>query len=77
MMLGLDYAYATKGQEILSQLRVRGIDPYHLAHVTHEEDVDAMDLLLHVAYNTPLVTRRERAEKLRQVVDEMEKFLYE
>jgi type I restriction enzyme R subunit len=52
--------------EILNQLRARGIDPDHLAHVTHQEDADALDLLLHVAYNAPLVTRRERAEKLRQ-----------
>ena len=52
--------------EILNQLRSRGIDPDHLAHVTHHEEADALDLLLHVAYNAPLVTRRERAEKLRQ-----------
>jgi len=52
--------------EILNQLRSRGIDPDHLARVTHQEEADALDLLLHVAYNAPLVTRRERAEKLRQ-----------
>jgi type I restriction enzyme R subunit len=52
--------------EILNQLRSRGIDPDHLAHVTHHEEADALDLLLHVAYNAPLVTRHERAEKLRQ-----------
>jgi type I restriction enzyme, R subunit len=52
--------------EILNQLRSRGIDPDHLAHVTHHEEADALDLLLNVAYNAPLVTRRERAEKLRQ-----------
>jgi type I restriction enzyme R subunit len=52
--------------EILNQLRSRGIDPDHLAHVTHQEEADALDLLLHVANNAPLVTRRERAEKLRQ-----------
>ncbi|MBM3124966.1 MAG: DEAD/DEAH box helicase, partial [Chloroflexi bacterium] len=53
-------------REIVEQLRQRGIDPEHLAAVTHHEDADALDLLLHVAYNAPLVTRRERAEKLRQ-----------
>jgi type I restriction enzyme R subunit len=57
---------AEQRAEILNQLRSRGIDPDHLAHVTHQEDADALDLLLHVAYNAPLVTRRERAEKLRQ-----------
>ena len=57
---------AEQRTEILNQLRSRGIDPDHLAHVVHQEDADALDLLLHVAYNAPLVTRRERAEKLRQ-----------
>jgi type I restriction enzyme, R subunit len=57
---------AEQRAEILNQLRSRGIDPDHLAHVTHQEEADALDLLLHVAYNAPLVTRHERAEKLRQ-----------
>ncbi|HEX9387619.1 MAG TPA: DEAD/DEAH box helicase family protein, partial [Anaerolineales bacterium] len=57
---------AEQRAEILNQLRSRGIDPDHLAYVTHHEEADALDLLLHVAYNAPLVTRRERAEKLRQ-----------
>ena len=61
-----DWPKAEQRAEILNQLRSRGIDPDHLAHVTHQEDADALDLLLHVAYNAPLVTRRERAEKLRQ-----------
>lgn len=52
--------------EIMEQLRRYGIDPAHLAAVTHHEEADALDLLLHVAYNAPLVSRRERAEKLRQ-----------
>ncbi len=53
-------------REILEQLRQYGIDPVHLASVTHHEEADALDLLLHVAYHAPLVSRRERAEKLRQ-----------
>jgi type I restriction enzyme R subunit len=57
---------AEQRAEILNQLRQRGIDPEHLAHITHHEEADALDLLLHVAFNAPLVTRRERAEKLRQ-----------
>jgi type I restriction enzyme R subunit len=61
-----DWPKAEQRAEILNQLRARGIDPDHLAHVTHQEDADALDLLLHVAYNAPLITRRERAEKLRQ-----------
>jgi len=53
-------------REIMERLRQYGIDPAHLAAVTHHEDADALDLFLHVAYNTPLVSRRERLEKLRQ-----------
>jgi type I restriction enzyme, R subunit len=53
-------------REIVERLRQYGIDPAHLAAVTHHEDADALDLLLHVAYNAPLVSRRERLEKLRQ-----------
>ena len=53
-------------EEILTALAQRGIDIDHLAAMTHHESADALDLLLHVAYNAPLLTRRERAEKLRQ-----------
>ena len=60
------WTQAEQRKEILDQLRARGIDPDHLARVTNHEEADALDLLLHVAYNAPLVTRRERAEKLRQ-----------
>ncbi len=52
--------------EILEQLRAARHRPGHLAQVTHHEEADALDLLLHVAYNAPLVSRKERAEKLRQ-----------
>lgn len=52
--------------EILESLRRYGIDPQHLAAVTHHEEADALDLLLHVAYNAPLVSRKERAEKVAQ-----------
>jgi len=52
--------------EILDELRSRGIDPGHLAQVTHHPEADALDLLLHVAYNAPLVSRKERADRLRQ-----------
>ena len=53
-----NWSKAEQRIEILNQLRSRGIDPDHLAHVVHQEEADALDLLLHVAYNAPLVTRR-------------------
>ena len=57
---------AEQREEIVTALAQRGIDLDHLASITHQESADALDLLLHVAYNAPLLTRRERAEKLRQ-----------
>ncbi len=52
--------------EIVAALEQRGIELDYLAQITHHENADALDVLLHVAYNAPLVSRRERAEKLRQ-----------
>jgi type I restriction enzyme R subunit len=57
---------AERRAEILQALAQCGIDPEHLAAVTHHESADPLDLLLHVAYNAPLLTRRERAVQLRQ-----------
>ena len=33
---------------------------------TNQPDADLLDLLCHVAFNAPLLTRRQRAEKLRR-----------
>ncbi len=57
---------AERRAEILQALAQCGIDPEHLAAITHQENADPLDLLLHVAYNAPLLTRRERAEQLRK-----------
>lgn len=57
---------AEQRAEIIAALEQRGIDLDHLAQITHHANADALDVLLHVAYNAPLISRRERAEKLRQ-----------
>ena len=57
---------AEQRREIMDELRQYGIDPTHLAKVTHHEEADSLDLLLHVAYNAPLVSRKERLEKAKQ-----------
>lgn len=57
---------AEQRAEIVAALEQRGIDLDHLAQITHHENADALDVLLHVAYNAPLVSRRQRAENLRQ-----------
>lgn len=52
--------------EIIAKLADRGIDFDELAATTNQPDADAFDLLCHVAYNAPLRTRRERADRLRR-----------
>ena len=50
--------------EIIARLEERGLDPGALATALGQPEADEFDLLCHLAYNTPLRTRRERAEKL-------------
>ena len=52
--------------QILSSLEDKGINFEQLAEVTKQYDADPFDLLCHVAYNAPLRTRRERAERIRK-----------
>ena len=51
--------------EIIDALDERGVDFDHLAEVAGQPDADPFDLLCHVAFNAPLRTRRERAERVR------------
>lgn len=52
-------------QEIIAKLAERGIDFDELATAANQPDADPLDLLCHVAFNAPLRTRRERAQRLR------------
>jgi type I restriction enzyme R subunit len=52
--------------DVISRLEELGIDFRELADVTGHPDADPFDLLCHLAYNGPLRTRRERAERLRK-----------
>lgn len=52
-------------RQILSLLEEKGITIEHLANATKRFDADPFDLLCHVAYNAPIRTRKERAERLR------------
>jgi len=52
--------------EILAKLEERGINFEELAAATHHPEADPFDLLCHVAFNAPLRTRRERAERVRR-----------
>jgi type I restriction enzyme R subunit len=50
---------------IIERLEERGIDFDHLAETANQPDADPLDLLCHLAFNAPLRTRRERAQRLR------------
>lgn len=52
--------------EIISRLAERGVDFDELASAANQPDADPLDLLCHVAFNAPLRTRRERADRLRK-----------
>ena len=51
---------------VISELASRGISFEQLAEATGQPDADPFDLLIHVAFNAPLRSRRERANTVRQ-----------
>jgi len=51
---------------IIAALEERGISFEQLSEATKQPDADPFDLLCHVAFNAPLRSRRERAERLRK-----------
>ncbi len=51
---------------IISQLENRGISFEGLAETMGRPEADPFDLLIHVAFNAPLRSRRERAEAVRR-----------
>jgi len=63
--LRADWSQAQRRDEIIHELRMRGVDFDHLAQTTHQLDADPFDLLLYVAYNAPLLSRRQRANALK------------
>ena len=52
--------------EIITELADRGINFEDLAEAAGQTNADPFDLLCHLAFNAPLRTRRERAERLRK-----------
>jgi type I restriction enzyme R subunit len=51
---------------ILEKLGEEGVDLGELAYSLHLMDVDPLDLLLHVVFGEPVITRAERVERLRR-----------
>lgn len=58
------WADADKRREIIAALAERGIDFDELQAQAGQPDSDPFDLLCHLAFNAPLRTRRERAQRL-------------
>jgi len=56
---------AEQREQIVSLLAQKGITIEQLVEVTKKYEADPFDLLCHVAYNAPIRTRKERAEKLK------------
>jgi type I restriction enzyme R subunit len=52
--------------ELLEALAQRGIDFPTLALLAGKPDADPFDLLCHLAFNAPLLTRRQRADRVKR-----------
>lgn len=64
--LRAQWSDAEQRATIIAVLEERGISFEQLAEATRQPDADPFDLLCHVAFNAPLRSRRERAERLRK-----------
>ena len=64
--LAVAWADPQRRADIVAELEERGIAYEALAEQTGRNDADLFDLLCHIAFERPLLTRRERAEKLRR-----------
>jgi type I restriction enzyme, R subunit len=60
-----EWADPVKRVDVVAALEERGIAYEHLAEEAGQPDADPLDLLCHLAFNAPLRTRRERAQRLR------------
>ncbi|MEX2120227.1 MAG: DEAD/DEAH box helicase family protein [Pirellulales bacterium] len=60
------WADPNQRSEIIDLLEDRGISFDELGTAANQPDADPFDLLCHLAFNAPLRTRRERAERLRK-----------
>lgn len=65
-MLRDKWADLEQRAEIFAALEERGIDFASLAKEAEQPEADPFDLLCHLAFNAPLLTRRQRAEQLKK-----------
>jgi type I restriction enzyme R subunit len=64
--LRAQWADPVKRSEIIRRLEERGVSFSELAEAAQQPEADPFDLLCHLAFNAPLRTRRERAQRLRE-----------
>ena len=60
------WADPNQRSEIIQLLEERGVSFDQLAEISQQPEADPFDLLCHLAFNAPLRTRRERAQRLRE-----------
>ena len=60
------WANAARRAEFMEQLDERGLDLAALADQAGQPEADPFDLLCHLAYNAPKLTRRQRADRLKK-----------
>src|SRR6266567_661655 len=60
------WADAGQRADIIQQLTERGIDFQQVALQAGKPDADPFDLLCHLAFNAPVLTRRQRADRMKK-----------
>jgi type I restriction enzyme R subunit len=60
------WANASQRADIIQQLAERGIDFQTVAAQAGKPDADPFDMLCHLAFNAPLLTRRQRADRVKK-----------
>jgi len=60
------WADAGQRADIIQQLAERGIDFQQVAAQTGQPDADPFDLLCHLAFHAPVLTRRQRADRVKK-----------
>jgi type I restriction enzyme R subunit len=64
--LRVRWADADQRADIIRQLTERGIDFQQVALQAGKPDADPFDLLCHLAFNAPVLTRRQRADRVKR-----------
>jgi type I restriction enzyme, R subunit len=61
-----EWSDAQRRRRVIQTLAEKGIDLDQLRAGSNEPDADPFDLLCHIAYGTPITTRRHRADRLKR-----------